>query len=371
MTQRPRVLLLIPHLGGGGAERVTSLLAENLCGSTRELHLGLITQTTPSRSFLPCSVQVHGLGARRVRAAIFPLLHLVWKLRPDVILSGMAHLNFLVLLLRPLFPSKTRILIRQNGTVSSALTSRQLPFYTRLLYRLLYRHADWVICQSHSMAQDLRKQTGTPRTKLAVLLNPVDVDSIRRVASSAQSQWSGPGPHLLAVGRLSSEKGFEMLLHALAALKLRYPGADLTILGAGPQEAALRAQCEAMRIDAAVRLPGHVEDPAAYFPGASVFVLSSQHEGLPNALLEAAAAGLPLIALPASGGIVNLIGDNPGEWLAREVSASALTESLTAALESLHPLDRFPHAWIEQFRLQPTIQAYEALINLSLREKHP
>jgi len=221
------------------------------------------------------------------------------------------------------------------------------------------------------MAQDLCEETGTPRRKLSVLQNPVDVDDIRRVVSTSKNQWSGPGPHLLAVGRLSREKGFDMLLQALATLKFRFPAADLTILGAGPQEGVLRAQCTALGLDAAVRFPGYVESPAAYFPGASVYVLSSRHEGLPNALLEAAAAGLPLVALPASGGIANLMGAKPGEWLASEVSANALAESLQAALETLQPLDRFPHAWIEQFRLQPAIQAYERLINLSLREQRP
>ncbi len=369
MTQRPRVLLLIPHLGGGGAERVTSLLAENLCGANHEIHLGLITQSTPPMSHFPRSVHVHGLGACRVRDSAIRLIRLVWNLRPDVILSGMAHLNFLVLLLRPFFPFKTRILIRQNGTVSSAIAARNAPFYTRLLYRLLYCRADWVICQSNSMAEDLCTETGTSRKKLAVLQNPVDVDDIRRVASSSMNHWSGPGPHLLAVGRLSSEKGFDMLLQALAKLKFRFPSADLTILGAGPQEKTLRTQCKELRIDSAVRLPGHVEDPAAYFQGASVFVLCSYHEGLPNALLEAAAAGLPLVALPASGGIVSLMGSSPGEWLAREVSADALFQSLIAALDILKPLDRFPHPWIEEFKLKSAIGAYEHLISLSLREQ--
>jgi glycosyltransferase involved in cell wall biosynthesis len=368
MIQRPRVLLLIPHLGGGGAERVTSLLAEGLCGVNHEIHLGLITQTTPFTSHFSRSVHVHGLDARRVRASAIPLLRLVWNLSPDVILSGMAHLNFLVLLLRPFFPFKTHVLIRQNGTVSSTLTTGKLPFYTRLLYRLLYHRADWVICQSKSMAQDLSTETGTPRKKLVILQNPVDVDQIRRVASTSVNRWSGPGPHLLAVGRLSTEKGFDMLLQALATLKFRFPAADLTILGAGPEEAALRAQCKELEIDAAVRFPGHVEDPAAYFPGASVFVLSSHHEGLPNALLEAAAAGLPLVALPASGGIAALMRGNPGEWLAREVSADALVESLMAALETLKPSDRFPHSWIENFKLKSAIRAYESLISLTLRE---
>jgi len=68
-----------------------------------------------------------------------------------------------------------------------------------------------------------------------------------------------------------------------------------------------------------------------------LFVLSSRHEGLPNALLEAAAGGLPIVALPASGGIVDLLRDQPGVWLAPEVSTEALADSLRTALRALRP----------------------------------
>ncbi|MGA3136300.1 MAG: glycosyltransferase, partial [Terracidiphilus sp.] len=90
-----------------------------------------------------------------MRSGAFKLLQLIRRLKPDVILSGMFHLNFLVLLLRPLFPRGTRVLVRQNGTVSAALAFAGLPGYTRLLYRVLYRRADRVICQTRAMAKDL------------------------------------------------------------------------------------------------------------------------------------------------------------------------------------------------------------------------
>src|ERR1035437_10939236 len=90
---RPRVLLLIPHLGGGGAERVTALLARGLSKEKYEMHLGLITQTATSES-LPASVHVHCLGARRVRAGAFRLLRLVRQVKPELIFLGMAQLTF-------------------------------------------------------------------------------------------------------------------------------------------------------------------------------------------------------------------------------------------------------------------------------------
>ena len=199
MIRRSRILLLIPHLGGGGAEHVTKLLAENLSEEKYELHLGLITQNGAGIEVLPARVVVHALGARRVRAGAFRLLRLVWRLRPDVILSGMAHLNFLILMLRPFLPPGTCVLIRQNGTVSSSLTSGELPIWTPLLYRILYGNADRIICQSRAMAKDLCDEIGISPRKLVVLPNPVDVEAIRALAASSRNRWTGPGPHLLAV----------------------------------------------------------------------------------------------------------------------------------------------------------------------------
>src|ERR1019366_1317609 len=174
MAKRSRVLLLIPHLGGGGAENVTALLARCLSQEKYELHLGLVAQASSNSLNSPPWVILHALGARRVRSGAFRLLWLVRRLKPDVILSGMAHLNFLVLLLMPFFPSRTRVLVRQNGTVSAALAFGDLPSYTRLLYRLLYRRADRVVCQTRAMADDLARETGLAPERLTVLPNPVD-----------------------------------------------------------------------------------------------------------------------------------------------------------------------------------------------------
>ena len=71
-------------------------------------------------------------------------------------------------------------------------------------------------------------------------------------------------------------------------------------------------------------------------------MLPSRHEGLPNALLEAAAAGLPIVAMPASGGVVELLRDQPGVWLAPEISAEALAASLLAALKLCGPASALP-----------------------------
>lgn len=363
MAQRLKVLLLIPHLGGGGAEQVTALLARNLSREKYELHLGLVTQTRTEDGRLAPWVTIHALGAKRVRGGWMRLLRLVWRLRPQLMLVGMAHLNSLVLLLRPLLPRETRVVVRQNATVSAALAFGDLPWFTRSLYQRLYRRADRIICQTRAMAEDLAQEMGVGNQQIAVLANPVDVEAIRGAAAADEPVWAGPGPHLLAVGRLARVKGFDLLLRALAAIRRSFPQTDLAVAGTGPEERALKQLAAKLGLEEAVRWMGHVEEPAALYGGAALFVLSSRHEGMPNALLEAAAGGLPIVAVPASPGVVELLREQTGVWLAKEVSAQALAGALLAALDTLPPGARFPHPWIQQFSLAPAMRAYERLID--------
>ena len=337
--------MLIPRLqAAGGAEQAMTLVASGLSREKYEVHLGLVTAADAGAAVLPPWVSVHALGAKRARSGATPLLKLVWRLRPAVILSAAPEISFLVLLLRQFFPRKTAVLVRQNGTVSAALAMGGVPRYTRLLYRILYRRADRIICQSRSMAVDLARELKSDLEKIVVLPNPVNVEEIR-AAQDGKSLWSGPGPHLLAMGRLSQEKGFDLLIQALAAVREEFPSADLTIAGAGRSEAELKRLCYDLGLQHVVHFPGRVDRPYVYFPGCTLFVLSSRYEGMPNALLEAAAAGLPIAATPASGGVVDLLRGRPGAWMAREISAQGLADALMAALAELRPGQRFDHVF--------------------------
>ena len=351
---RTRILLLIPRLGAGGAEQVMTLLASGLSRRKYEVHLGLVMAADAAAIELPHWVAAHALSAKRARYGAIPLLRLVWRLRPAVILTGAPEISFLVLLLRQFFPAKTAVLVRQNGTVSWALGAGGVPRYTRLLYRILYRRADRIICQSRSMAQDLMRELRIGPERLVVLPNPVNLDAIR-AAQKEKSLWIGPGPHLLAVGRLSKEKGFDLLLEALTQVRMEFPCSDLVIAGGGREEAELKGLRARLGLESAVRFLGRIDRPYTYFPGCTLFVLSSRYDGMPNALLEAAAAGLPLVAMPASGGVVDLLRGRQGAWTAREISSRSLAEALTAALHALRPGQRFDHA----FFLPGTIVARE------------
>ena len=357
MRTHTRVLLLIPHLAGGGAAQVTRILAEQLNPDRFEVHLGVVTGDGAMAGSLSAHIAVHFLGGQRVREGLPAIWRLVRGIRPDVILSGMAHLNLAVLLLRPLIPRSTRILVRQNGEPGERDAGRLTP----ALYRLLYPRADAVICQTQSMAEAVAKAAGGA-ANLHVLPNPVDVPAALSRAAN-EDLWYGSGPHLLALGRLSPEKGFDLLVRAMALLREPFPAAALTVLGTGHELDSLQRLAGKLALQDCVRFAGQVADPQAWFPTASLFVLPSRREGLPHALLEAAAAGLPIAATPARGGLSELLAGQDGVWLARDISAESLGRALVAALRALAPGQRFPHPWIKQFRAERAVPRYEALID--------
>jgi glycosyltransferase involved in cell wall biosynthesis len=345
MVRRTRILLLLSHLGGGGAEHVMALLARGLSKEKYEVHLGLVGRADESGELLPPWVSVHALNAGRARAAAFPLLRLIWRIRPTVVLSGAVEVSLLVLMLRPLFPPKTSVLVRQNATASSVLAFGSLPRFTRLVYRLLYRHSDHVICQSQAMAKDLAIAAGIGEEQIAVLPNPVDLKGVR-AAMCAPVARSSSALQLLSIGRLSREKGFDLLLRAIVAVREQFPEVKVILAGAGHEETALKSLSRELGLETAVCFAGYVDRPYVLFQEATLFVLPSRHEGMPNALLEAAADGLPLVATPASGGVVDLLRGRPGTWLAPEISAEALAATIIAALRTIRPGERFSHDFL-------------------------
>lgn len=360
-TQKPRLLLLIPHLGGGGAERVVETLARFLDPLKYEVHLALIAPSQNQSRIAGFTATVHQLSAIRVRHSAIQLLRLIWRLRPHLILSGLAHLNLLVLALKPFIPRSIRIIVRHNGALAETLRSHSHHF-SRRAYSLGYRRADRVICQTEAMAREMQRGLRVDVGRLLVLPNPTDVSYIR--SRSQRPQNSTPKiSTIVAVGRLVPEKGFDLLLDALFALPQPFDSTELLLAGSGPQQSCLQQQARRLGVRSRIHFLGHVSDPIIRFAHASAFVLSSRTEGLPNALLEAAAAGLPIVATPASAGLVDLLCNREGVWLASDISSAALRVALLEALTTLRAGQRFLHRWIEPYELPRAIASYESAID--------
>ena len=354
----------MPTLAGGGAERVIVTLLRHLDRSRFEPHLALVEAVGPYLKEVSADVPVHDLKAQRVRYAFPGMVRLVRKLRPQVVHSAMLELNIASILCRPFLPPTTRVLIREG--ISTSAQNFQLGRNLRawsFLYRL-YGKADKVICVADYVLNDLAENYGVPRSKMVRIYNPVDVSETRTLADAIENPYSGNGPHLVAAGRLSNQKGFDILLEAMALVRNSLPNSQLTILGEGDLRSELLAQRERLSLNEAVHLPGFQSNPFPYFKHADLFVLPSRFEGLPNVVLEAMAVGTPLVASDCPGGLREILGSCPMAWLVPPCNPKALAETIVSVCNSNLKKSQAGgsvDAFLSRFEVKSVVRAYEDL----------
>jgi glycosyltransferase involved in cell wall biosynthesis len=358
------VLLAIPKMESGGSQRVMLNLLRNLDRSRFELHLALLYTDGPHFKDIPRDVSIHHLGVSSARFAVLPFAKICRRIRPRAVLSMLAYMNAAVIAARPLLPKPIRLLIREGTrTVSREVTRNALRLWG---YKQAYRRADVIICQSEFMKQEMRREFGLAPEKLARIYNPVDIGLISELAHQDENPYPTAGPNLVAIGRLSSEKGFDLLLRAMRIIRLVNPSVRLTILGEGPLEAALKDQARQFAIESYVQFVGFQQNPFRFLRSAELLVLPSRYEGLPNVVLEALALGTPVVATDCTGALREIAHPASRMRIAPEYTpecfAAAVQESL-AGMADAHSRREPDPEFVAQFGLSTVIAQYEALLS--------
>src|SRR5690349_11085155 len=357
---RVRVAFLIPTLKGGGAERVFLTLLRHIDRAKFECTLVVVDlQGATLLDEMPRDVELIDLKAKRVRYALLGIVRTIRRLQPDIVLSTLGHLNLAVALLRPLLPTHMRFIGRETCVVSAQHSMYAVPVLWRVLYRWLCPRFDHVVCQSQDMAEDLWSNYGVPISQASVIHNPLDAERIRELSTVEIGEAaSGPAKvSFVAAGRLSHQKGIDLLIEAFGLLNR--PDIELTILGEGPLEAELKGLASRMGVSKQITFMGFRKNPYPFLATASAFIQSSRFEGFPNVVLEALACGTPVIACPAPGGTAEILSSREDCEIASEISAAALAEAMKRWLAG--PRARVPEDAVQPYAADTITKQYEHL----------
>ncbi len=332
-----RIGLCIPELEPGGAERCLVELATRL--DRRQFDpvvycLGPRPAGNPSS--LADRLEQAGLpvvcfAARAARSAPRVLWQLERRLRADriqLLQTFLFHANLL-----------GAIAARRAGVqrvVSGIRVAEHASRWHLRLARWADSCVDRHVCVSQSVREFSATVGGLPAEKLLVIPNGVDVSRFATAVACPREQMQlGPGRRaLLCVGRLEQQKGVDWLLSLLPTVLRQAPRHDLVVVGDGPQRGALERQAQASaELAGRVHFLGYRDDVPALLAAADLLLLPSRWEGMPNVVLEAMAAGKPVVARAVEG-VAELLGPQADSQVARcqGDDAQVFSEKLLALL---------------------------------------
>jgi glycosyltransferase involved in cell wall biosynthesis len=343
-----RVLFQLAGLGGGGAERVFVLLANELASRGHDVTLLVWNAAGPNAALLGGRVKLvdlnlplkgDGYGKLVTLKGLVRTVCLMRRLAPDAVFSAPEFVNLLAAAALGLARSRARFFPTLHAA-NSLPAKRPGARIAHSLSSLVAARATKAIAVSAGVGRDLQAR-GYPASKVVVIHNPLPP----RMASAQQPyawqeelQAMGEGPVVATAGRLVPVKDHRTLLQAFALLRAKRP-ARLIIFGEGPLGSELRAQAQQLGIGGAVLFAGYVNDPCACYSAADLFVLSSTSEGFGNVLVEAMEAGVPVVSTDAPHGPREILDNGRYGTLVPVGDATAMAEAMDEMLDHPTPAD--------------------------------
>jgi glycosyltransferase involved in cell wall biosynthesis len=359
---RPSIFL--PSLAGGGAERVLLAASKGLAEVGHDVCLVLGTTAGPLRDELPDGVRVIDLESPHLRGCAPALARHVRQQHPTCIIAGIAHASVAASVAVSLARTRTPIVPRlanTHGPQRSAATS-WIDRLTMASVERVYRRAPLIIVPSQGVADDLVSCVGIDPATIRVIPNPVVTDFVVSGPNRpAPHRFFAPGqpPVVMAAGRFAEHKGLDTLLDAFQLVHARRR-ATLLLLGEGPERPRLLGRIRALGLDDDVDAPGFDPDPFPAMARAAVYVLASEREGSPGALIQALACGPALVSTDCPSGPREVLGG--GRWgrLVPVGDAVAMADAIDAQLD--RGRERRPDDAWSTWTYESAVGAYDRLV---------
>ena len=339
---KKRLSIFIPSLMGGGAERVMVILANEFYLRGVNVDLVLSKSIGPYLLDIHPGVRIVNLNSKRLFFSIIPLVKYMREERPKVMLTALNTANVIAIIARIISRVKFKLVISERAVTSDAIKDNPLmraklvPF----LMRMTYQKADAIVAVSFGVSDDLVNKFNLSNKNIHVVYNPVVTKQLIKLSNEKfDHEWFGNEkvPVILAVGRLTSQKNFALLIKSFSLL-LKNREARLIILGKGELQKELENLTIELNIRDKVSFPSFVKNPFMWMKNSSLFVLSSDYEGLPGTLIQAMACGTPVVSTDCPSGPKEILEN--GQWgrLVPMRNVEALSQAMMKTLdEDTHP----------------------------------
>lgn len=341
-----RFAVILPTLGGGGMERMRLHMVRIWLEQGIEVDLIVSRKEGILLDLVPESVQVFEIAAGHPLLFPIGLWRYIRRRRPTHLLSAGTDVNALTLLVLRCLKKSLPTAISFHIHLSKELKTQSFlkSIKSRLaitLLRQILNESISVIAVSQGVADDLRRLLSLDDNQLHTIYNPVITNETRNLidAKLPDSPVSGQ-PWMIYVGRLTPQKGLEVLLDAFNLLSKKANNVHLVILGEGPLRAQLKNQVNAYGLQNFVHFVGFQVNPLPWIREADLLVLPSIYEGLGNVLIEALACGTQIVATDCPSGPAEILSDGKYGRLVPPGDAAALATAILKTLNGKHSVPK-------------------------------
>jgi len=356
---KKKVLFVIYSIYGGGAERQMQYILRYIDRMKFEPHLFVFRLFGGEEKLIPRDIHFYRMKeclVPRSFFAIFSLWRLIFKIKPDRIVSFMYPANLVSLFAGWMFGKK--VIVGERTHLSTHLRECTFSFLWRPLIKFFYAKSEKITAVSKEVKSDLVKNFGITPEKIEVVRSGVDIPRIRKKMIEADDGSSG---FVFTCGNLRKEKDHNFLLEAMALLH----GVPLVIAGGGDEKKRRFLENRARELSVNLTLAGFKENPYPLFRKAGVFVLTSRYEGFPNVVLEAMVCGVPVAAVDCPGGIREIITHGETGVLAPPGDKDAFADAIKRIMDDSSFSQRLvknAENRIKEFDIGTTVKKYEEVI---------
>ena len=284
-----KVIIFIGDLRSGGAERVVSIISKGFLQEFKEIEI-ILYYDRPIFYNLDKNIKIRIIERETKSRNI--LKNILWLRKnvnkENIFLSFLAPFNIVAIV--ALFFKKKIIVADRNDPRSDPPN-----FIKRFIRDILYNFTEKVVCQTESNKKYFNKNI---QEKTSIIYNPIYLSE--KIGSTLEEKKEN---RIVSVGRLSKQKNQILLIDSFKRVLKYFPDYKLIIYGEGEERINLENYIKKLDLEKNISLPGAFKDVHTKIKGAKAFIMTSDYEGMPNALLEAMSLGLPCISTKVSGAI--------------------------------------------------------------------
>lgn len=366
--------VFIAHMGIGGAERVCVNLANEWAGRGHEVHIVVLNLDNDiNTQNLAKDVQVHELGVSRLRYAAIPMLRYIKKYKPHHMLIFGNEMAVILSKLRKLGLVKTPLVVRVLNNVNIQLSKEDNVSKTVENYlnkaQVELSNMEHIVAQCEGMGRQLTEKGLVDPDKMTVIYNPVSEDLIsktNRVRTELSDGMTDSSLdrsiEILFNGRIDPQKNPAELISAFEMVHKARPDVRLRMVGSGNLESMVKDMVSSKGLTDYVTFDGIRTDMEQVYARASLVVLSSDYEGMPNCLIEAIGCGIPVVSYDCPLGPSEIIVDGVNGYLVKQGDTKTLAAKMIESLDRDWDRDAIT-ATCDKFRVSLAATKYEEIFD--------